>query len=70
LWIYDERIFHESEQTGCPGLAAGAESLDFTQPVHEFVLVDAQTGEIALHFNQVDTSWHYQEEEPTPWAML
>jgi predicted small secreted protein len=66
LWIYDERIFHESTKPVVLVWRMEVSPIDFSQPVHEFVLVDAKTGEIALHFNQVDTSWSYQEEEPTP----
>jgi hypothetical protein len=65
LWLYDERIFKESSSPVRLVWRMELSPIDFTQPVHEFVLVDAQTGEIALHFNQVDTSWHLQEEEPT-----
>jgi Zn-dependent metalloprotease len=70
LWLYDERIFHESTKPVALVWRMEVTPLDFTAPVHEFVLVDARTGEIALHFNQVDTSWHYQEEEPTPTLTL
>jgi hypothetical protein len=70
LWLYDERIFHESTKPVALVWRMEVTPLDFIAPVHEFVLVDARTGEIALHFNQVDTSWHYQEEEPTPTLTL
>jgi Zn-dependent metalloprotease len=65
LWIYDERIFHESDKPAILVWRLELSPLDLSKPVHEFVLVDARTGEIALHFNQVDTSWNFQQEEPT-----
>jgi Zn-dependent metalloprotease len=65
LWIYDERIFHESTKPVALVWRMELSPHDFTRPVREFVLVDAHTGEIVLHFNQVDTSWNFQEEEPT-----
>jgi Zn-dependent metalloprotease len=55
LWIYDSRLL---EPDGRP--ASLVWRMDVTAqnaPVRELVLIDAQTGGIALHFNQVDTAW-------------
>jgi bacillolysin len=54
LSLYDPSIFHAS--TAPARLVWRLEvSSTIVAPVSEFILVDAQTGRIALHFNQVDT---------------
>ena len=55
LWIYDERLLRPSSRP--PALVwrievTGIQRLD----IRELVLVDAVTGAIVLHFNQVDTA--------------
>lgn len=57
LWIYDSRLF--TPDTYPPALVWRMEvrSVDGAIPVNELVLVDARTGGIRLHFNQIDTSW-------------
>lgn len=55
LWIYDERLLRPSSRP--PALVwrievSGLERLD----IRELVLVDAHTGGVALHFNQVHTA--------------
>jgi hypothetical protein len=65
LWIYDARIFKPDEQA--PALLVWRMDVQATggsTPVNELVLVDAQTGQIALHFNQIDTSWQTQGTLP------
>ena len=58
LWIYDEGLLKPSnrpvELVWRMEISAGDESL----PIRELVLVNADTGNISLHFNQVDTFWH------------
>jgi Zn-dependent metalloprotease len=56
LSIYDERLFTEGSAAArlvwkleVAGLPA--------HPVREVVLVDAQTGAVALHFNRIDARW-------------
>jgi Zn-dependent metalloprotease len=66
LWIYDERLLKESNRPVALVWRMEVTSLDFSKAVHEFVLVDAHTGEIVLHFNQSYRSWAFEEEEPTP----
>lgn len=55
LWIYDARLF--TPRTVPPALVwrmavAGVERID----IDELVLIDAVTGGVRLHFNQVDTA--------------
>ena len=35
--------------------------MDQSQPIREFVVVNAKTGNIPLHFNQIDTEWQMPE---------
>ncbi len=56
LWIYDEALFTESDET--PALVWKVEISGLPDyPVREVVLVDARTGLVALRFNQIDTQW-------------
>ena len=66
LWVYDPHLLDSSKKSA-PVLVWRMEvrPVDL-QPVNELVLVDAQSGGIALHFNQVDAGWASQEEQPTP----
>lgn len=55
LWIFDESLLKESIRP--PELVWRMEvaAVDATQPIRELVLVNAQTGGISLHYNQVET---------------
>src|SRR5688572_5388388 len=61
LWIYDESLLRASNRQ--PELVWRMEvtSVDHSLPVRELVLVNAQRGNISLHFNQIDTAWHSSE---------
>jgi Zn-dependent metalloprotease len=65
LWIYDEWLLKKSDRPAALVWRMEAGRADFSVPVNEFILVDALTGQIALHFNQVAMGLKYQEE-PTP----
>ncbi len=64
LWWYDERIFKPGNEPVTLTWRMELTALDGSQLVRELVLVDAVSGEIVLHFNQIDTSWHKQAESP------
>ena len=54
LWIFDESLLKASTRT--PELVWRVEVSSLNNaPIDEMVLVNAQTGNISLHFNQVDT---------------
>lgn len=57
LWIYDPTLLDSQSNPGQARLVWRLEvSLVGASSLRELVLVDAQTGAIALHFNQVDTA--------------
>jgi Zn-dependent metalloprotease len=56
LWIYDEKLF--TTATFGPQLVWKVEvTAAQGAPVHEVVLVDAQAGKVAVHYNTIDTQW-------------
>ncbi|MDR3576001.1 MAG: choice-of-anchor Q domain-containing protein [Anaerolineaceae bacterium] len=70
LWIYDERIFKPSQLPVVLTWRMDVKADSSNGPVDELVLVNAQTGQIALHFNQVDTliAQRLQDPDATPSA--
>jgi Zn-dependent metalloprotease len=56
LWIYDERLL-QNEAMQPPHLVWRMEVTSNAVPLRELILVNAQNGQISLHFNQVDTAW-------------
>ena len=56
LWIFDERLLLPSSRP-----AELVWRMDVTVqaglPIRELVLINAQSGGISLHFNQIDTAW-------------
>lgn len=64
LWIYDPAIFTPSDSS--PVLVWRLDLAGSTSdgPVNELVLVNAATGRVALHFNQVNAGMAAQEEPP------
>jgi hypothetical protein len=56
LWIFDERLVQENV-TQPVHLVWRMEVTSANAPLRELVLVNAKTGKISLHFNQVDTAW-------------
>ena len=57
LWIFDESLLRTSTRPVELVWRMEVTSLDKSMPVRELVLVNAQRGNISLHFNQVDTAW-------------
>jgi len=55
LWIFDERLLRDSNRPA--ELVWRVEVSAVNQPLRELVLVNAQTGGVSLHFNQIDTAW-------------
>jgi len=63
LWVFDERLLLPSARP--PELVWRVEiRAGEADPIRELVLVNAQTGGISLHFNQIDTSWTGGLERP------
>jgi Zn-dependent metalloprotease len=56
LWIYDARLMNGKDTTPAH-LVWRMEVTSGNAPLRELVLVNAQTGKISLHFNQIDTAW-------------
>ncbi len=57
LWIYDARLLQPDGTQPTLVWRMDVTSQQKGQPVDELVLVDAQRGNLLLHFNQVDTAW-------------
>ena len=57
LWIYDERLLRPSTRPAELVWRMEVTPKDKSMPVRELVLVNAQRGNISLHFNQIDTAW-------------
>ena len=57
LWIYDEQLLRASER---PAELVWRMDVKSTSgmPIRELVLINARTGGVSLHFNQVDTLWY------------
>jgi predicted outer membrane repeat protein len=56
LWIYDARLLNGNDLTPAH-LVWRMEVSSATAPIRELVLVNAKSGGISLHFNQIDTAW-------------
>jgi Zn-dependent metalloprotease len=57
LWIYDESLLRPSTRPAELVWRMDVTPQDASIPVRELVLVNAQRGNISLHFNQIDTAW-------------
>ncbi|MBK9926592.1 MAG: hypothetical protein IPP66_15055 [Anaerolineales bacterium] len=73
LWVFDESLLQPSTRPVELVWRMEITPIDEGMPVRELVLVNAQRGNISLHFNQVDTSWKLtgssgksQDLDPTP----
>lgn len=67
LWVYDERLLTGGEKPAVLVWRLEVQSKDGARPADELVLVDAASGQVALHFNQIDTAWgEGQGQEPVP----
>lgn len=68
LWIFDKRLFTQS--TLPPQLVWKVDVIgrDATRPVYEVVLVNAKSGEIAIHYTNIDLDWPRPKENLQPLA--
>ncbi len=57
LWVYDSRLLKPDGSAPALVWRMEVRSADGRKPINELVLVNAQRGNIALNFNQVDTAW-------------
>ena len=57
LWIFDESLLRPSTRPVELVWRMEVKPREIGMPVRELVLVDAQSGDISLHFNQIDTAW-------------
>jgi len=57
LWIFDESLLRSSTRPVELVWRMEVTSADNSIPLRELVLINAQRGNISLHFNQVDTAW-------------
>ncbi len=58
LWVFDENLLMPSTRPTELVWRMEVTASNESQPLRELVLVNAKTGGISLHFNQVDTSWN------------
>jgi bacillolysin len=70
LWVFDESLLKGSVRPAELVWRMEVTPVEIGLPVRELVLVDAERGNISLHFNQVDTAWNVAlrstEGAPTP----
>jgi len=57
LWIFDERLLRPSTRPAELVWRMDVTPRDGSLPIRELVLINAETGGVSLHFNQVDTAW-------------
>src|SRR6185295_20037324 len=57
LWIFDESLLNSSSRPAELVWRMEVTSADNSLPLRELILINAQRGNISLHFNQVDTAW-------------
>ncbi len=69
LWVYDEALLRPSTRPAELVWRMEVTPLDSAMPVRELVLVNAQRGNISLHFNQVDTAWQQSIKSNQPQFM-
>jgi Zn-dependent metalloprotease len=65
LWVYDESLLRPSTRPAELVWRMDVTPLDSAMPVRELVLINAQRGNISLHFNQTDTAWHSSDTHST-----
>jgi Zn-dependent metalloprotease len=59
LWIFDESLLQASARPVELVWRMEVTAKDLGMPLRELVLVNAHSGGISLHFNQVDTAWEF-----------
>jgi len=65
LWIFDESLLKPSTRPVELVWRMEVTAVDENMSVRELVLVNAQTGGISLHFNQIDNAWEESQPEKT-----
>lgn len=65
LWMYDESLLQPSTRPAELVWRLEVTAVDAGMPVRELVLINAERGNISLHFNQVDTLWHVSNQAAT-----
>ncbi len=63
LWIFDESLLKSSTRATELVWRMDVSAVDIGTPVREMVLVNAHTGGVSLHFNQIDTAWNNTESK-------
>ncbi|MGB8982606.1 MAG: hypothetical protein WCC12_12070 [Anaerolineales bacterium] len=67
LWIFDEQLLRPSIRPAELVWRLEMTTVQQGQPIREMVLVNAETGNIPLHFNQIDNAWGgSQAQDPEP----
>ncbi len=59
LWVYDESLLRQSARPAELVWRMEVTSANPELHVRELVLVNAQRGDISLHFNQIDAAWSF-----------
>ncbi len=57
LWIFDESLIKSSIRPVELVWRMDVSAVDIGTPIREMVLINAHTGGVSLHFNQIDTVW-------------
>jgi len=57
LWIFDESLLQPSTRPVELVWRMEVTAINNNAPVRELVLINAQTGNVSLHFNQIDMAW-------------
>ncbi len=57
LWIYDESLLRSGTRPAELVWRMEVTSKDVGIPIRELTLINAQRGNISLHFNEIDTAW-------------
>ncbi len=65
LWIYDPSLMGPGDGPVSLVWRMEVRSNEVANPVNELILVEAQRGGIALHFNQIDTAFSIQDPDPS-----
>jgi bacillolysin len=66
LWIYDASLLQPDTRSLELVWRMEVMPKDAGMPMRELVLVNAQRGNISLHFNQIDAAWHTSAEIKKP----
>ena len=65
LWVYDPSLMGPGEGPVSLVWRMEVSANEISKPVNELILVDAQRGNIPLHFNQIDTAFSRTDPDPS-----